>query len=75
MRVVLSILLAGVLWPSELTAEQKVIKQDWSHKLNEDFDSKVNSILNRYHVPGLALAVIDNNRTFAKVSLLALLVT
>lgn len=62
-------LVKAALWPSAWAGsagEQKVINQQSNYKLDDAFDEKVNNILERYHVPGLALAVIDNERTFAK---------
>ncbi|KAL9621138.1 MAG: hypothetical protein Q9160_004389 [Pyrenula sp. 1 TL-2023] len=63
-----SLLVKAALWPSAWAeaGEQKVIKNKSNFKLDDAFDEKVNEILEHYHVPGLALTVIDNERTFAK---------
>lgn len=68
MRHALSFLLVNVVWTSVLAVEQQILKQGRDFELDEDFDKKVNAVLGKYHVPGLALAIVDDERTFAKVS-------
>ena len=35
--------------------------------LNEDFNKFVHQNLDYWHVPGISIAVVDNNETFSKV--------
>ena len=37
--------------------------------LNEDFDKFVHQNLDYWHVPGISIALVDNNETFSKVQL------
>jgi hypothetical protein len=36
--------------------------------LNQDFESLINQTMLRYHVPGLAVAILSGDETFSQVS-------
>ena len=46
---------------------QKPMIGDFSTPFNTKFDAFVEDTLNHFHVPGLSIAVVDGNQTFAKV--------
>ncbi|KAI9716392.1 MAG: hypothetical protein M1835_004177, partial [Candelina submexicana] len=49
------------------TAHQKVLSEEGSRKpLNAEFDDLVYRTLDKWHVPGLAIAVVDGNNTYSK---------
>ena len=52
---------------SGLPAEQKLLQEDSLSPFHADFDKYVLQVLEHFHVPGLSVAVIDGNRTWAKV--------
>ena len=58
---ILSLSLIGI------SATQVPLQQHSSTPLSNDFDNLVLNTLNHLHVPGLSIAIIDGNQTFAKV--------
>lgn len=40
-----------------------------SNPFNDEFNQLVHEQLNRWHVPGLSVAVVDGDQTWAKVGL------
>lgn len=46
---------------------QEPLLDSHSNPLSPEFDALVEEILDHFHVPGLSIAVIDGNETFAKV--------
>jgi hypothetical protein len=51
-----------------ILATQKVL-QDERNPLNEEFKKYVLSALEDWHVPGLAIAVVDGEHTWSAVSI------
>lgn len=50
-----------------LGAQQVPLKDPTSSPFTASFDKLVSQNLDRWHTPGLAIAVIDGNDTFSKV--------
>lgn len=50
------------------TAQSPFNDRASSNPLDEEFDALVNSTLTKWRVPGIAVAVVDGERTFAKVT-------
>ena len=46
---------------------QKPLIHEPSTPFNSKFDALVENTLKHFHIPGLSIAVIDGNETFAKV--------
>jgi hypothetical protein len=50
-------------------AEQKVLKGGKSNPLNEDFERLVHETLELWHVPGVAIGVVDGDLEWSQVSI------
>lgn len=48
-------------------ASQKPLKIEEKLPFTTDFDAFTSNLLDRWHVPGLAIAIIDKNDTYSKV--------
>jgi hypothetical protein len=50
-------------------AEQKVLKGGKTNPLNEDFEKLVHETLELWHVPGIAIGVVDGDLEWSQVSI------
>jgi hypothetical protein len=57
----------SLLWSTALAA-QKVLSGDGSNPLNTKLEDFVVEALEEWHVPGLAIAIVDGEDTWAAVS-------
>lgn len=54
--------------PFGFAAEQKVLKGGKANPLNEDFEKLVHDTLELWHVPGVAIGVVDGDLEWSQVS-------
>ena len=55
--------------PFGFAAEQKVLKGGKTNPLNEDFEKLVHETLELWHVPGIAIGVVDGDSEWSQVSI------
>jgi hypothetical protein len=55
--------------PFGFAAEQKVLKGGKPNPLNEDFEKLVHETLELWHVPGIAIGVVDGDLEWSQVSI------
>jgi hypothetical protein len=54
--------------PLRFAAEQKALKGGKTNPLNEDFEKLVHETLELWHVPGVAIGVVDGDLEWSQVS-------
>lgn len=66
MKAVVTAAIIGCTFASE--TEQKVLKGN-DNPLNQNFKEFVEKALEEWHLPGVAVAVVDGDETWAEVSI------
>ena len=50
-----------------MTTRQVTVQKSDNGPLNEEFDQLAKEAIEQWHVPGLSIAVVDGDQTWAKV--------